>query len=561
VNRLRRDTLVRLTMLGGAAVIASKLPTLSARPRSDSVNPKDFGAIADGVSHPLSSRYTTLAAAQSVYPFATTLEHEVDWCAIQAAINTGSPVKLPAGKFRITETLTMIGMSVIRGAGPATVLTWARPNRTSVFAMFAAAGTSGIRLGNFAVRDDTGSTGGYVFIGNNVLNVVVDQLIVKGMAIAMFDASHEASKNYSRVVIDTADPKFNGCADVHVKRCAATCIATSPDPRAATLFRYCVGWSVTRCRFSDTPFGVQWWGGDSNPGRDGSLTSRRKCTHGTVTDVEVVNCVAGIWGSMGADVKVVGCDVDTATDVGIDFEGCLNCVASENHVQNCVNGNLTIFWWNDNVEFVENTSRQKIPLHPHLRVYNASQTINNHSLLVKGNKFVTEGAIGVIDTKSGCVERLDFLNNDLHDTKIDFVANNLRYVNVTDNMVSFSRAAAEVFDAIEIGQLHDGGHALVARNIVNSQVKQPKGSSAIYLWSDDYNTDIKFEVIDNGTAGFPIDLTTNNKGENLHKTSYFTIEGNAFTAGAYRKEEHGAKGSICFLRANRGIPDKTGGCG
>lgn len=45
-----------------------------------------FGAIGDGSSHPLSERYATLALAQADYPFAAALADEIDWCAIQAAI-------------------------------------------------------------------------------------------------------------------------------------------------------------------------------------------------------------------------------------------------------------------------------------------------------------------------------------------------------------------------------------------------------------------------------------------------------------------------------------------
>lgn len=60
----------------------------------DSVHVKDFGAIGDGAVHLLSSVYATLAAAQAKYPFATTLSHTLDYCAIQAALNTGQNVDL-----------------------------------------------------------------------------------------------------------------------------------------------------------------------------------------------------------------------------------------------------------------------------------------------------------------------------------------------------------------------------------------------------------------------------------------------------------------------------------
>jgi hypothetical protein len=45
------------------------------------------GAIDDGTSHPLSSRFKTLAEAQEVFPHAKDLSDELDWCALQSVIN------------------------------------------------------------------------------------------------------------------------------------------------------------------------------------------------------------------------------------------------------------------------------------------------------------------------------------------------------------------------------------------------------------------------------------------------------------------------------------------
>lgn len=76
----------------------------------DFVNPLDFGAIGDGNSHPLSSVYPTLAAAQAVYPFVTSLSQQIDWAAIQAAVNEamkiGKMVYITgAGPYMISDTI------------------------------------------------------------------------------------------------------------------------------------------------------------------------------------------------------------------------------------------------------------------------------------------------------------------------------------------------------------------------------------------------------------------------------------------------------------------------
>jgi len=46
-----------------------------------------FGAYGDGQSHPLSSKFQTLQKAKEMYPHATSLNDEIDWCAIQKAID------------------------------------------------------------------------------------------------------------------------------------------------------------------------------------------------------------------------------------------------------------------------------------------------------------------------------------------------------------------------------------------------------------------------------------------------------------------------------------------
>ena len=51
------------------------------------VNAAEFGGIFDGASHPLSSRFATLEAARAVYPHAFALTDEIDWAAIQAAMD------------------------------------------------------------------------------------------------------------------------------------------------------------------------------------------------------------------------------------------------------------------------------------------------------------------------------------------------------------------------------------------------------------------------------------------------------------------------------------------
>jgi hypothetical protein len=98
--------LTSVTVTGGTT--ARSLPNRF----KDIINPIDFGAIGDGVSRPLSTIYPTLAAAQSVYPFVTSLSQELDWAAIQAAVNesmkTGKMVYIVGpGPYMISDTIVV----------------------------------------------------------------------------------------------------------------------------------------------------------------------------------------------------------------------------------------------------------------------------------------------------------------------------------------------------------------------------------------------------------------------------------------------------------------------
>ncbi len=85
----------------------------------ETVSVTDFGAIGDGSAHPLSGRYGTLAAAQAVYPFVTSLTQQIDWAASQAAINSlatvdshgttdyGGDVEFPRGNYVMSNPLVI----------------------------------------------------------------------------------------------------------------------------------------------------------------------------------------------------------------------------------------------------------------------------------------------------------------------------------------------------------------------------------------------------------------------------------------------------------------------
>lgn len=93
-----------------------------------------YGAIGDGISHPLSEFYGTLGAAQAVFPAAQALTDEIDYVAIIKAYTAalaagGGEVFIPDGTFLIhpfasgDERIFTIGSDLhFRGIGPTSIL-------------------------------------------------------------------------------------------------------------------------------------------------------------------------------------------------------------------------------------------------------------------------------------------------------------------------------------------------------------------------------------------------------------------------------------------------------
>jgi hypothetical protein len=129
-----------------------------------------FSAICDGKSHPLSQKFATLAAAQAVYPFVTSLSQEIDFASLKLASNTafgadgaehGSsnpqaniPLYIPQGVCYLgNDTWTIRKASGIRIEGAAATATTLTGNGT----VLAFDGLWYSQIGNLAIATQSSS--------------------------------------------------------------------------------------------------------------------------------------------------------------------------------------------------------------------------------------------------------------------------------------------------------------------------------------------------------------------------------------------------------------------
>ena len=111
---------------------------------------RDFQPSCSGATAPLSTRYTTLAAAQAVYPHATALTDEIDWAAAQAGVNYltargGGTLQFDGDYFNFNKPLVVLDSVRVhlKGQGHRTQITWNGTSGEAVV-VFRNAGHSGM---------------------------------------------------------------------------------------------------------------------------------------------------------------------------------------------------------------------------------------------------------------------------------------------------------------------------------------------------------------------------------------------------------------------------------
>lgn len=130
------------------------------------VSVKDFGAVGDGLSKPLSNYFLSLSVAQSYFPAATSLNDQLDWAAFSKAIQSNRTIFVPAGTYQFGANILFIQGSNIKihGTGQSSLIT------TSVLPNSSTGGM--IQLGNCTnvVFEDIGFSSTAVYGSRTVDN-------------------------------------------------------------------------------------------------------------------------------------------------------------------------------------------------------------------------------------------------------------------------------------------------------------------------------------------------------------------------------------------------------
>ncbi|MGI8377423.1 right-handed parallel beta-helix repeat-containing protein [Priestia megaterium] len=284
--------------------------------------------------------------------------------------------------------------------------------------------------------------------------------------------------------------------------------------KAAIELAYVEDAKVKRNRISKYKHGIQWWGGDANPAKNGALNNPRWAINIVISKntIQDINS-GGIWGSMGTNIKVSsGNVVSDCGDVGIDFEGSTSSEATGNYIKNCKNGCLTTFFENKEIKIRKNIIESDVKNQYLFKIYNSSHK-QNHSIQIYKNKFRFIGSgIGYVGGEQ--VDKVSIFNNDFINTVVHLYSPNFKEVYIHKNKFLFTNLVDDPFNAVRVRSLiqqfeQDSlaeGEFKISNNIIKSEVTQPNKSRAIYVEMNEKNLPSRAIVEKNETEGFQIDV-------------------------------------------------------
>jgi len=309
--------------------------------------------------------------------------------------------------------------------------------------------------------------------------------------------------------------------------------------------------------------GFQWWGGDANPKTGQGAVTNRRGVHdlsfigNKITDVGG----AGIWGGMGEGIVASSNIIETCGDVCLDSEGNNSVVFSNNYIKDGANGAISTFFYNRDVLITGNTVVSSSWAKPLLRTYTPGQSApNDRDTQVVDNHFTClDTSPCFISSTTGLPERFVFKDNTLRNVTVFLSdANPKHIVVISGNDFLFDVVATRVHGAIWAGRNYslapgDPGFCEISNNTVRSNVEQPPGSAAIFVYQDDPKIAPLTLVEGNRLVGlhpFPVDISVGGGSGNPSVIPVFFIRDNLMGAGVFSRLDQASPRSTVKLEGN-----------
>lgn len=382
----------RIFVNGSSVVLSDSRMMVPQYQETGIINVKDFGAVGDGATD--------------------------DTNAIQKAVSaaTNTLIYFPHGTYLVSDTITLDNCVIVGPSPDAAIITSAGK---SIFYAHENVTIQGV---GFQLKD----TGYAVRALKRSRNITIRNCATSAGGLFV-----GYSLTYSKILSDDDLCKNIKILDNRVNNSKGD---------AAITFTYAMNCIAKENIITNSVHGISWWGGDSNPGRNGNTSNPRYAKMITITD-NVIDTVlgGGIWGSMGDHVSVTGNVIKKCGDVGIDFEGCDNCTASGNVVSECTNGCLSTFFYARNITFTGNTVYQSgnygTTMYFHSNVTQNPEA--GTSVEISGNSFRCD-TIGTWGQDA--METTNITGNSFHNCCVSVYGNNCGSCVISSNRLYYNTA-------------------------------------------------------------------------------------------------------------------------
>lgn len=424
-------------------------------------------------------------------------------------------------EFHSNAVVTLKTQSVVGGANMTACL----------FKMVGTSGTpvSNVRIsgGKFIAGDDSIVAVG---IGSYVSDVEIFGIDCRGLrAVMVLDGTGQYASSTSAT----------RAKNIRVKECVGTLSVTPVTVNAFTQFNYVENALVDHVVSSGYWFGGMGWGGNAAPSSDGAVGNERKCKQLTFRNCVAQVAEAGFWISMGQGCDITGCSTSTLvpanSDVGVDFEGCVQCNALSNNVEGFLNGNLATFYYCDQINFSKNKSTVRDAASRHGRLNNDGQNSSSREVSFSHNLFKTIGFVSAI-TQNGAAQNVKFVNNSFENTVVSLIANNNGVLKIHNNEFYFTVVPSSTFNsysyfaAVALGAYHGfasgaaGGY--IENNTFETTVAWPSNSGAILLVHVSSNVSTFAQIKGGGvlSTGFVNDIVALNNSTNVSFGPRFYVD-------------------------------------
>lgn len=355
-------------------------------------------------------------------------------------------------------------------------------NSTTVFNITDAKNIQ-ISGGTFIAEDD-------MIVVVQCIDYVKDITVKKIKCIGCRIFASKMTQRYSDILIEKISQGIN------VSSCRANAKQIKTN-HACIELSYINGGRCSNNIISAFYHGVMFWGGDSDPVKNGEPNNERKCTalvinNNIIRDVRL----GGIWGSMGDRVSIAANYVENGGDVGIDFEGCNNSIAKNNIVKNFKHGCLATFFICDNITFKNNLALNTGVYGKSIAaIFNASQKPLNKNINFIGNVFVSEGLISYFK-QNGAADYLNVRNNYFGNVVVDFTSNNNGDIDISDNKFKYDTVIGEIASTIKVGNVKKPNASITIAN--NSFINIPsKNFKAIQFFKTEINKKLSVKTNNN----------------------------------------------------------------